>query len=207
MLYAQSPQVVPVSDNESSQLWFVELASAPTIEGTAAATLEREESDFHAAAAAAASATPSAAISATLWNGLTVTATAARDLEDARVAGRAGRLSGGQGSRAAAGGAAGPSPDLITAIKMTGADIAQNDLGLTGRGVRVAVMDTGIDFDHPDLGGCFGRGCRVEKGFDFVGDAFNADDDVADSSRPTGFRTTATATARTSRASSARTGA
>ena len=66
--------------------------------------------------------------------------------------------------------------DLATAIKMTGVDVAQSDLGLTGRGVRVAVMDTGIDFDHPDLGGCFGRGCRVEKGYDFVGDAFNADD-------------------------------
>jgi minor extracellular serine protease Vpr len=36
-------------------------------------------------------------------------------------------------------------------------------------------MDSGIDYDHPDLGGCFGPGCRVEKGFDLVGDAFNAD--------------------------------
>ena len=58
---------------------------------------------------------------------------------------------------------------------MTGVDVAQNTLGLSGRGVKVAVIDTGIDYHHPDLGGCFGRGCRVEKGFDFVGDAFNAD--------------------------------
>jgi subtilisin family serine protease len=36
-------------------------------------------------------------------------------------------------------------------------------------------MDTGIDYDNPDLGGCFGPGCRVEGGWDFVGDAFNAD--------------------------------
>jgi hypothetical protein len=28
---------------------------------------------------------------------------------------------------------------------------------------------------HPDLGGCFGPGCRVATGWDFVGDAFNAD--------------------------------
>ena len=36
-------------------------------------------------------------------------------------------------------------------------------------------MDTGIDYDHPDLGGCFGPGCRVAYGYDFVGDAYNAD--------------------------------
>ena len=46
-------------------------------------------------------------------------------------------------------------PDLATAIQMTGADIAQNELGLIGKGVRVAVMDSGIDYNHPDLGGCF----------------------------------------------------
>jgi subtilisin family serine protease len=36
-------------------------------------------------------------------------------------------------------------------------------------------MDTGVDYNHPDLGGCFGAGCRVVTGWDFVGDAFNAD--------------------------------
>jgi minor extracellular serine protease Vpr len=65
--------------------------------------------------------------------------------------------------------------NLLTAINMTQANIAQSELGLTGKGVRVAVMDTGIDYDHPDLGGCFGPGCRVEAGWDFVGDAYNND--------------------------------
>jgi subtilisin family serine protease len=33
-------------------------------------------------------------------------------------------------------------------------------------------MDTGIDYNHPDLGGGFGPGHRVAGGYDFVGDAY-----------------------------------
>lgn len=57
-------------------------------------------------------------------------------------------------------------PDMMTAVSMTGADIAQNELGLTGKGVKVAVMDTGIDLEHPAFKN------RVVAGYDFVGDAF-----------------------------------
>ena len=73
-------------------------------------------------------------------------------------------------------------PELITAIGMTGADIAQTDLGFTGDGIKVAVMDTGIDYDNPAFAGdgvtrqnsnVFPTS-RVVAGFDFVGDAFNA---------------------------------
>ena len=59
---------------------------------------------------------------------------------------------------------------------MTGADIAQSRLGYTGRGVHVAVIDSGIDYDHPDLGGCFGPGCRVTNGYDFVGDDYDEEE-------------------------------
>lgn len=65
-------------------------------------------------------------------------------------------------------------PELSHALAMTGADVAQNDLHLTGAGVKVAVMDSGIDYHHPDLGGGFGPGYRVATGFDFVGDAYDA---------------------------------
>jgi len=41
-------------------------------------------------------------------------------------------------------------------------------LPVTGKGIRVAVIDTGIDYTHPDLGGCFGAGCKVAAGYDFV---------------------------------------
>jgi minor extracellular serine protease Vpr len=66
-------------------------------------------------------------------------------------------------------------PEMFTALAMTGADIAQSELGYTGNGIKVAVMDTGIDYLHPDLGGGFGPGYKVFTGWDFVGDAFNAD--------------------------------
>jgi minor extracellular serine protease Vpr len=65
-------------------------------------------------------------------------------------------------------------PELIHALSMTGADVAQNELGLDGTGIRVGVMDTGIDYHNPALGGCFGSNCRVTKGWDFVGDRYDA---------------------------------
>ncbi|KAK4225046.1 putative protease [Podospora fimiseda] len=46
------------------------------------------------------------------------------------------------------------------------------DAGITGQGIKVAVIDTGIDWQHPALGGCFGPGCLVSYGSDLVGDAY-----------------------------------
>lgn len=34
-------------------------------------------------------------------------------------------------------------------------------------------IDTGIDYYHPALGGCFGEGCLVAYGFDLVGDDYD----------------------------------
>jgi minor extracellular serine protease Vpr len=65
-------------------------------------------------------------------------------------------------------------PELMHAIAMTGADVAQNELGLDGTGIKVGVMDTGVDYHNPALGGCFGASCRVTMGWDFVGDRYDA---------------------------------
>lgn len=56
---------------------------------------------------------------------------------------------------------------------------AMNDASgkaVTGQGIRVAIIDTGVDYTHPDLGGCFGSSCRVVGGYDFV----NRDNDPMD---------------------------
>lgn len=58
----------------------------------------------------------------------------------------------------------------------SGAAYAQKTLKLSGQGVKIAIVDTGIDYTHPWLGGCFGKGCKVEFGYDFVGDDYGIGD-------------------------------
>ncbi|KAK0388929.1 hypothetical protein NLU13_2506 [Sarocladium strictum] len=48
-----------------------------------------------------------------------------------------------------------------------------HEKGVKGKGIKIAVIDTGIDYTHPALGnGCFGKGCIVVEGHDFVGDNY-----------------------------------
>ncbi len=74
-------------------------------------------------------------------------------------------------------------PELKYSLPMIGADVAQV-AGYLGDGVKVGVIDTGIDYNHPDLGGSgtpgnnadFGPSApRVKYGYDFVGDDYNSD--------------------------------
>ncbi|KAH8585371.1 peptidase S8/S53 domain-containing protein [Bisporella sp. PMI_857] len=55
---------------------------------------------------------------------------------------------------------------------MGGVDKLRNQ-GYAGTGILVAVIDTGVDYNHPDLGGGFGAGFKVVKGYDLVGDDYN----------------------------------
>lgn len=57
---------------------------------------------------------------------------------------------------------------------LIGLDRAFANYGYRGQGYSVAVIDTGIDYRHPDLGGGWGR--RVVAGYDFV----NNDNDPLD---------------------------
>lgn len=68
-----------------------------------------------------------------------------------------------------------PSADSRAVASETGwSQIAEDlayihhDLGLTGRGQTVAVIDSGIAYDHAALGGGFGEGYRVVGGWDFT---------------------------------------
>ncbi|EDU51147.1 peptidase [Pyrenophora tritici-repentis Pt-1C-BFP] len=48
---------------------------------------------------------------------------------------------------------------------------------ITGKDVKIAIIDSGIDYTLDALGGCLGHNCLVAGGYDFVGDKFNADGD------------------------------
>lgn len=49
----------------------------------------------------------------------------------------------------------GGQPNLQAAHDMTGVSFAKS-LNLTGKGVKIGIIDTGVDYTHPALGGCFG---------------------------------------------------
>ena len=80
-------------------------------------------------------------------------------------------------------------PDLMVNVTEATANIVQTGadriwstqdtqgLAVTGAGVTIAVIDTGIDYTHPDLGGGFGPGFKVAGGYDFVNDDEDPKDD------------------------------
>src|SRR5688500_802308 len=164
-------QVAPTA---SGDLWFVELKSNPTADGTSPATVRAEKDAFRGNAKKAKLNYTERFAFDTLWNGLAIKIDPAQVSTLRRLDGVTAIYPVETISVPAIG--ADEGADLATAIAMTGADNAQNTLGLTGAGVKVAVMDTGGDWNHPDLGGCFGAGCRVGKGWDFVGDEFAGPD-------------------------------
>jgi len=50
--------------------------------------------------------------------------------------------------------------DTFTPHVMTQVDKLRAE-GITGKGIRIGIVDTGVDWTHPALGGCFGEGCLV----------------------------------------------
>ena len=48
---------------------------------------------------------------------------------------------------------------------------------LTGVGRRIAIIDTGVDYTHPDLGGCLGPNCKVIGGWNFLANSADPLDD------------------------------
>ncbi|KAF9910497.1 hypothetical protein EC991_006314 [Linnemannia zychae] len=66
----------------------------------------------------------------------------------------------------------------------TGVNVLHDNFNLTGTGIKVGVLDSGVDYTHPVFAippatkGCFAVNsatCKFTKGWDFVGDAYNGE--------------------------------
>lgn len=56
--------------------------------------------------------------------------------------------------------------------------------GNFGAGIKIAVIDSGVDYTAGPLGGCFGPGCKIAGGYDYVGDEFDGTSNLAPDSDP-----------------------
>ncbi|NOT75554.1 MAG: S8 family serine peptidase [Cyclobacteriaceae bacterium] len=65
--------------------------------------------------------------------------------------------------------------DDVTQV-LIGADKVWSQFSTTGSGIRIGIIDTGIDYRHPALGSGFGPGFKVVGGYDFI----NNDNDPLD---------------------------
>lgn len=73
-------------------------------------------------------------------------------------------------------------PEVVSFHRMTGVDVLHKKHKLTGKGIKIGIIDTGVDYKHPAFAapganeGCFarnGKNCRIRYGWDFVGDDYN----------------------------------
>jgi subtilisin family serine protease len=174
-------------DDETARLWFVEMSGAPTADGGSLAKVRAEKQAFRDKARTAGLHYQERFAYDKLFNGFSIAIDKSQLSKLSRIAGVKAifMVDTIEMPRTTSG-----SPELFTALAMTGADVAQNVLGLDGTGIKVAVMDTGIDIDHPDFGGNGSNGstafptARVTTGYDFVGDAFTGSNTPAPDANP-----------------------
>ncbi|KAI7882354.1 subtilisin-like protein [Lichtheimia hyalospora FSU 10163] len=57
---------------------------------------------------------------------------------------------------------------------MSQVERVHSELKNTGKGMVVGIIDSGVDYRHPALGNCFGKGCKVALGYDLVGNNYDA---------------------------------
>ena len=175
--HAQEP--VSASDAENGNLWFVELAGKPVADGAGLAAVRNEKAAFRRAAAAAGAQFTERRSFDVLFNGFTVEASPANRVKLARLAGVKALYPVETIAAPEPGRQSAISPDLVSAINMTGASAAQT-AGYSGNGIKVGIIDSGIDIDHPAFGGGGVPGgttfptARVAYGYDFVGDDYDA---------------------------------
>lgn len=177
---ATSQTVVPLEAAEGGTLWFVELHGMPVADGNSVTAVQAEKAAFRRNANAAGVRMVERRSYDTLFNGFVVKVGLGERNKLMRIAGVKAIYPVDTVAAPSPEQAAGSAADLAAAVALTGANIAQNARGLTGRGIKVGIIDTGIDIDHPAFGGSGTNGttpfpsARVVAGWDFVGDNYNS---------------------------------
>ena len=173
-------QALPTSEAEGSRLWFVEFAGKTVADGASLAAVQAEQAAFRAAAAAAGVAYSERRSFNSLFNGLAISVEASERAKLSRVSGVKALHPIEIIQAPTPEDAVGSAIELSRALALSRADIAQNSLNLTGAGVKVGIIDTGVDIDHPAFGGSGTNGtttfptARIVAGWDFVGNAYDA---------------------------------
>lgn len=177
---AQAQDAVPEAAAEGTRLWFVELAGPPVADGGDRAAISSEKATFRSRAVTAGIRYAERRSFDVLFNGYSIEVDPKDRLKIARLPGVKAMYPVERIAAPTPEQAAGAAPDLVAAITMTGAKVAQDTLGLTGAGIKVGIIDTGVDIDHPAFGGMGSPGstafptARVVAGYDFVGDAYDS---------------------------------
>jgi len=163
-------------DNQTATAWFVQFSGAPTAGGNSAANVKSAQSAFYSNAASMGLKVTARQSFGTLWNGVSVSVPIQQVAALSSVPGVAAVYPVGVST-------AGPDIDLsgvpmdVGSNPQIGTDPLAGGVGpYQGQGVKVAVVDSGVDYTNPDLGGCahFGdANCRVIGGYDLVGDAYD----------------------------------
>ncbi|MGJ9519798.1 S8 family serine peptidase [Actinotignum sp. GS-2025c] len=173
------------SDPNFTGKWFIELKSEPLIRGGSSARIAGEQREFTQTVENDGGEVDTSYQH--VWNGVTVEADSvelARYVNDANVIGVYPVLTverPAEVESAAEMNRPGETPDMYSARDMTGASVANEEFGFTGKGVRVGIIDSGVAIDHPAFGGNGVKGERafpndkIVTGYDFVGDSFNTD--------------------------------
>ncbi len=163
--------------------WFVQFAEKPTLKGGSAKTITAQQKTFRSTAPKDVKVTDSYS---KVWNGVAAKAED-KDLEKILKARNVKAVFPVLNVQRPEEPAQKPEqkdgvkPALFTAGDLTGIPYAHKELGLTGKGIKIGIIDTGIDIDHPAFGGSGTPGSatfptsKVIAGYDFVGDKYNND--------------------------------
>ena len=152
--------------------WFVQLSGQPTTSGISAQSVLSAQSAFRALAQKSGISYQEKYAYTSLFNGFSVKASSSEIARISKLPGvvaiypveratlpKMERITSPVGE-----------PQLASAITQTGVNIAQNELKLSGKGIKVGVVDSGIDVDHPAFKN------RIVAQYDFVGDDYGVKD-------------------------------